>query len=81
MNQEFLALNSKQAAVRIRNTGIEAVRVRDIINKGVRVYKDGKIGIAGSIGDVPDSVLLDNAIDNLSAGIEYPYSLSGKKPP
>ena len=25
MNQEFLALNGKQAAVRIRNTGIEAV--------------------------------------------------------
>ncbi|HHU30911.1 MAG: metallopeptidase TldD-related protein [Bacillota bacterium] len=79
MNREFLALNGKQAAVRIRNTGIEAVRVRDIISKGVRVYKDGKIGIAGSIGDVPDSVLLDNAIDNLSAGIEYPYSLSGNK--
>jgi len=53
------------------------VRIKDIVKKGVRVYKDGKIGISGAIGDVSDEVLIENAIQNLSAGIPYPYELSG----
>ena len=76
MKQEFLTIRTKETAVRVQGSDIAAVRVKDITKKGVRVYQDGTIGIAGSVGDTPDAVLLENAQQNLSAGIAYPYPLT-----
>lgn len=76
MKQEFLTIRTKEIAVRVQGSDIVAVRVKDITKKGVRVYQDGTIGIAGSVGDTPDAVLLENAQQNLSAGIAYPYPLT-----
>ncbi len=77
MQKEFITIREKETAVKIQNTKINAIRTKDITKKGVRVYKDGKIGISGAIGDISDEALVDNAIENLSANISYPYNLSG----
>ncbi len=77
MQKEFITIREKETAVKIQNTKINAIRTKDITKKGVRVYKDGKIGISGAIGDISDEILVDNAIENLSANISYPYNLSG----
>ena len=77
MNKEFLTIQEKETAIKIRNTKVEAVRIKDILKKGVRVYDGGKIGISGAIGEVSDEVLVENAVQNLNTDIDYPYALSG----
>ncbi len=77
MEKEFITIREKETAIRVQNTNINAVRTKDIVKKGVRVYKDNKIGISGAIGQISDENLVENAIQNLSAGISYPYELSG----
>ncbi|HCX78396.1 MAG TPA: hypothetical protein DG577_03180, partial [Firmicutes bacterium] len=76
MKQEFIVIRTKETAVKIQNSQINAVRLKDIVKKGVRVYENGKIGIAGAIGDIAEGTLLENAVQNLTAGIGYPYPLS-----
>lgn len=76
MQKEFITIREKETAVKIQNTKIDAIRTKDIVKKGVRVYKDGKIGISGAVGNISDKDLVDNAIENLSANISYPYDLS-----
>ncbi|HBI57115.1 MAG TPA: hypothetical protein DDY38_09845 [Firmicutes bacterium] len=73
MKQEFIVIRTKETAVKIQNSQINAVRLKDIVKKGVRVYENGKIGIAGAIGDIAEGTLLENAVQNLTAGIGYPY--------
>lgn len=79
MEREFITIREKETAFRVQNTRINAVRTKDILKKGVRVYRDGKIGISGAVGDLPDDILIDSAVKNLSTNIEYPYKLSGDR--
>lgn len=76
MKKEFITMRIKESAARVQNSEVTAVRVKDITRKGVRVYQDGKIGIAGVVGDAPEDVLLQGAMQNLNAGIAYPYPLT-----
>src|SRR5690554_1509467 len=77
VKQEFITIREKQTAARVHASQVQAVRVKDISKKAVRVYQNGKIGIAGIVGDTDDNVLLKQAVENLNAGIEYPYPLTG----
>ena len=77
MREEFITIRAKETTARVQNTELSAIRIKDIVKKGVRVYRDGKIGISGAVGDVADSVLLENAMQNLDTGIDYPFALSG----
>ncbi len=76
MKQESITIREKETAAKIQNTHINAVRTKDITKKGVRVFADGNIGISGAIGDVAEEKLVENAVQNLSVGIEYPYPIS-----
>lgn len=75
MKKEWITIQEKETTARVLASEIEAFRTKDITKKGVRVYKEGQIGISGVIGDATDTQLEDDAIENLSAGIKYPYSL------
>lgn len=79
MKKEFITIRTKETAAKIQNTRVNAVRIKDIVKKGVRVYDNGNIGISGAIGEVADDVLIANAIDNLSTGISYPYPLTSNR--
>lgn len=76
MQKEFITIKEKETAIRIQNTKVDALRTKDIVKKGVRVYQDDRIGISGAIGDISRDALVNNAIKNLKAGISYPYDLS-----
>ncbi|HHW73566.1 MAG TPA: hypothetical protein GX393_10135 [Firmicutes bacterium] len=76
MKQEIITIRTKETAARIQASEVAAVRVKDITKKGVRVYRDGLIGVAGTVGDTPEDVLLEQAAQNLQAGIKYPYPLT-----
>ena len=79
MKTEWINIARKETAIKIRNTKIEAVRNKNILSKGVRVYQDGYIGISGCLGDMPDQSLLSQAEENLSVQIEYPFELEKNK--
>ena len=76
MKKEFISVHTKETAIRVQNSEINALRLKDIVKKGTRVYQGGKIGISGAIGNIPLETLEANAIDNLSLGIDYPFPLS-----
>ena len=76
MKKEFITIREKETAARVQNTRINAVRTKNIVKKGVRVYANGNIGISGAIGEVAEETLVENAVRNLSTGICYPYPLS-----
>ncbi len=76
MKTEYITIRDRETTLRIMNTEIEAVRKKDIVRKGVRVIKENVIGVSGSIGEVPNEELIDQAEQNLSMGIRYPYELA-----
>ncbi len=73
MIKEFISIEEKETTIRILNTRANAVRTKDIERKGVRVYKDGKIGISGAIGSIADEKLVNGAIQNLATNVDYPF--------
>ena len=75
MKTEFITIRNIETTAKVVGTKIDAVRIKDIIKKGARVYVDGKIGVSGAIGDIPDDELIVKAVENLETGIEYPYEL------
>ena len=79
MKKEWLVIKEKETTVKVKTAKVEAVRSKDIVKKGYRVYKDGKIGISGAIGDVPMAQLEKDATENLMTDIAYPYALTGDK--
>lgn len=79
MKIEHIQIDRKETAIKVRNTKIEAVRNKHILSKGVRVYENGFIGISGCIGDTPDEVLIDQAKENLSVQIQYPFEIENNK--
>lgn len=75
MKTEFITIRKNETAVKIVGTKVNAVRIKDIIKKGARVYENGEIGVSGAVGDIPEKDLIEKAIENLSTQIEYPYDL------
>jgi hypothetical protein len=43
MIKEFVTIKSKETAIKIQSSKIDAIRVKDITKKGVRVYDNGLI--------------------------------------
>lgn len=77
MIKENLLINNKEVAYKIRSTAIDAIRKKDISKKGLRIYKDGFIGVSGSIGQMDDKSLEERALKNLDIKIAYDHEISG----
>lgn len=75
MKKEWIKLTTRETAIKVRNTKVEAIRSKNLVKKGVRVFENGYIGISGCIGDTPNALLEKQAEDNLAVQIEYPYTL------
>lgn len=75
MKKEWIKIEKKETAIKVRNTKVEALRQKNIVKKGFRVFENGYIGISGCIGDTSDEILENQAMDNLSVKIEYPYEI------
>lgn len=77
MEKEFITIRQRETAIKVQNTQIDAIRLKDISKQGVRVYEKGNIGIAGALGAVNREKLAAQAAENLAIGLKYPYPLSG----
>jgi PmbA protein len=61
----------KETSINIAQTKVEAVRKKDIVKTGYRVYKDGFIGVSGTIGEHSEDEMLKRAEEALSLQIPY----------
>lgn len=76
MIKEKYIRKSNEIAINILQSKIKSIRKKDITKTGIRVYKDGFIGIAGGVGDIDEAELEKQAIENLKLEIPYPYAPS-----
>jgi|LGOV01.1.fsa_nt_gb PmbA protein len=75
MKKEIVNYSIKESSVKIQASEINSLRVKDIDRNAVRVYKDGLIGISGAVGSSSIEELTEQAIENLSSKIPYPYEI------
>lgn len=71
MVKEIYKNNTKQMTLNVSNSKIESLRQKDITKTGVRVYKDGYIGVSGAIGGCDEDRLFKEAEENLKQRVEY----------
>lgn len=76
MIKEKYIKKSNEITINILQSKIKSIRKKNIIKTGIRVYKDGFIGIAGGVGDIDEAELEKQAIENLKLEIPYPYEPS-----
>ncbi|MDD3146760.1 MAG: metallopeptidase TldD-related protein [Candidatus Riflebacteria bacterium] len=74
--REKLTQTVKQTSLSIVQNEIQAVRRKNISKTGCRVIKDGKIGVAGGLGEVNSEELYARAAQSLDYGIEYDVDIS-----
>lgn len=77
MKKEFITAEFSSAALNITAGKIDSFRKTEESFGTVRVYKDGKIGVAGAIGSADEAALTENAEKALSIGIPYESELDG----
>ncbi|MGN0814256.1 MAG: metallopeptidase TldD-related protein [Candidatus Coproplasma sp.] len=75
MEKEKLIKNTLSYSVNVSNSKVDSLRVNNDLQTVIRVYDQGKIGIAGQIGDCDEGELLSRAQEKLSQGIPYPCNL------
>lgn len=63
----------KETSINIVQTSVESIRKKDITKTGMRVYKDGFIGLSGALGNVEDCALIKEAEEALSNKIPYNF--------
>ena len=79
MEKEFLTTKAGSITLNVTAGRIDSYRRKDETQNTVRVYEDGKIGIAGSLGEADVDKLTADATEALSNGIPYPCKLETNK--
>jgi PmbA protein len=74
--KEIYSINHKQTSINISGSKIESVREKNILKTGLRIYKDGFIGVSGAIGKFDADELSKRANSALKAKVEYPYEIT-----
>lgn len=76
MEFEKLVSTTVSYSINVSNSTVESLRISNDLKTVVRVYDDGKIGIAGKIGECDEQELLSLAKENLAQGVPYPCNLT-----
>ncbi len=71
MIREKYTRRVKETSINIVQSKIESIREKDITKTGFRVYKDGKIGVAGALGKYDEAEMFKKAEEALSLNIPY----------
>ena len=76
MNKEYIVRKSSEITLNITDGKIDSFREIDESNATVRVYENGKIGVAGALGEVDFVELEKSAVEKLAEGIPYYSTLN-----
>lgn len=74
--KEVYSSRRRQMSVSVSQSRIDSVRSKDVTRTGLRIYRDGRLGIAGAIGEYDAARLEERAAASLSPGVEYPWDPS-----
>ncbi len=77
MNKEFIVDRSSSVTLNVTAGKIDSYRKKEETTATVRVYRDGKIGVAGMLGEPDEAALTEKAEAALALGIPYPAALNG----
>lgn len=77
MDKEFVKNSSRSVTLNITGGKIDSYREREQTTGTIRVYADGKIGVAGCLGEPDEEVLTAQAEKALNLGIPYVSALDG----
>ena len=72
MEKEFITKTDSSVALNVTGGKIDSFREKEETTGTVRVYEDGKIGIAGCLGTPDENELTKKATEALGLGIPYP---------
>lgn len=76
MEHEKLTIKETSYSVNVSGSKVDSLRVKQDLKTVIRVYDDGKIGVAGRIGEGDDGALLEEAKAKLVQNIAYPCNLA-----
>ncbi len=79
MEKEFLTTTAGSVTLNVTAGKIDSYRRKDETQNTVRVYEDGQIGVAGSLGEADWDALTASAEEALSNGIPYPCNLEANQ--
>ncbi len=71
MIKEIYVKTIDEICARLRSSAIDSTRSREITRGSVRVYENGKIGIAGALGEFDEEALARKAEERLEMGVVY----------
>lgn len=76
MEHEKLTIKETSYSVNVSGSKVDSLRVKQDLKTVIRVYDDGKIGVAGRIGEGDDGALFEEAKAKLAQNIAYPCNLA-----
>ena len=77
MEKEYIIRQTSSVTLNITGGQIDSYRKQEETNGTVRVYQDGKIGVAGMLGEPDEARLTEQAQKALELGIPYTAKLDG----
>ena len=77
MEKEYIVRSSRSITLNITAGKIDSYRQKEETTGTVRVYQDGKIGVAGCLGSPDEEKLTTQAVKALELGIPYVSALDG----
>lgn len=79
MEKEKMIWRNSSVSLNVTAGKIDSYRKNEETKNTVRVYDDGKIGVAGSLGEFDDGRLMEAAKNSLGYGIEYTCELNANR--
>lgn len=76
MDKETYSIEVNQTCLNVVQTRIDSIRSKKITRTGLRMVNEGRIGVAGTLGEANEEELESRARDSLELGIPYPYELA-----
>lgn len=76
MEQEKIIRKTRSYSINVAGGKVDSLRLQEDLKTVIRAYEDGKVGIAGRIGEGDDGALLTEAQKKLAQNISYPCVLS-----
>ena len=73
MMKELYRIQTAETSLNVVQGKIDSVRRKQIVKSGCRVYEDGFIGIAGTLGEATEDTW-QQAVENLERKVPYPYA-------
>ncbi len=69
--REIYRDSQEEFTIKVEASRISSFRKKKVTRKAVRVYENGKIGIAGAIGEASEEELLEKAKEKMAFSVEY----------